>query len=175
MHGIIFNLLYKFVQDNYDFQTLQAIKKEAGLEGQFHFATRTYPDEEAEAMLQGASKVLNLEREVILEAFGQHITPELLRVYKAFIKTHWDCMSVLENVEKTIHKAVMNNTPDTDPPKLKIRRIDKNQIHIEYTSPRKMIALGIGIIKKIAEHYQESLHIERVTIPEGTLLKITSK
>ena len=173
MHGIIFNLLYKFVQENYNFQTLQEIKKEAGLDGAFHFATRSYPDEEIEAMVGAASKLLKVDRDTILESFGQFIAPELLRVYRPYVKANWDCMTLLENIEKAIHKAVMNNTPDADPPKLKINRIDEDTIQIEYTSPRKMIALGVGIIKKIAEHYQEKLQINQLSIVDGTLLTIT--
>ena len=123
-------------------------------------------------MIGAASELLNVDRDTILESFGEFIAPELLRVYRPYIKADWDCMKLLENIETAIHKAVMNNTPDAAPPKLKITRIDEDEIQIEYTSPRKMIALGIGIIKKIAEHYQETLQISQLSIVDGILLTI---
>lgn len=172
MHGIIFNQLYRFVVENHNYETLINLKTKAGLSGSFHDATKSYPDEEMQRLINAAVEMLGVDRDAVLEAFGSYIAPGLLKIYGAYIPSNWKSMDLLAQIEETIHRVVKMNQPEADPPKLIVNRVHPNEVHIEYNSPRKMIALGIGIIKKIGEHFQENLSIEKEELPEGSLLKI---
>ena len=64
------------------------------------------------------------------------------------------------------------SSPGAEPPQLVVTRINGNEVRIDYTSPRQMISLGIGIVKKIGELYNEKLSITKSNIPNGTRLAI---
>ncbi|MBS1489117.1 MAG: heme NO-binding domain-containing protein [Bacteroidetes bacterium] len=173
MHGIIFLQLQKFIKASSSPEVFSKIMDEAKLRGKFFDATKAYPDEELVAIFSTTCKTLNLDPEVALEEFGKFITPSLLTTYKPYIKNEWGCMDLLENIESTIHRVVRASNAGASPPELVITRINPAEVQIDYTSKRKMISLGIGIIKKIAEHYNEQITISKTAIPNGTRLKVS--
>lgn len=175
MHGIIFSNLFKFIRENHGYDTLKEIKKDAGVNTTFYDTTKSHPDSELQNLVASACKVLNVDGETLLETFGSYIAPGLLQTYKSFMKPEWDCMDLLEHVELTMHRAVRASTKDTSPPILKIKRLSKSQIQLDYSSERKMISLGVGIIKAIGQHYNEDLIIERNETATGTTLLINRK
>lgn len=173
MHGIIFSQFNEFVTKNYNYDTLTAIKKDAGLAGKFHISTKSHPDEDILALVTSACKLLKVNKEELLEGFGRFLAPGLLKTYNSYIETEWDCMDLIEHVEKTMHKVVRRTTPDASPPKLVITREGPDEIILDYTSERKMISLGIGIIEAIGEHFKTKINIEKLPLKNGTRLKIT--
>ena len=174
MHGIIFNQFFKFVRETQGEDILTEIKKKAGYELKFYDATQSHPDDELVAMLDAASQILNVAKDFLLEEFGKFIVPDLIKVYSIYIKKEWRFIDLMSEVENTMHKVIRRTDPEADPPQLKIKRYNNNEILIEYSSPRKMVALGIGIIKKIAEYYSEEISIEKSDLIDGvSLLKVS--
>jgi len=173
MHGIIFNQLYKFIREEHGPDTLTTVKDRAGVGYKFFDATKTHPDEDLTSIVTAASAVLNAPAEELLEAFGKFLVPGLLRTYSAHIKPEWNCMDLLEHVESTMHKVVRNANPDHSPPELGVKRVSVNEVQIEYTSRRKMSALGIGIIMGIAEHFGEQVNVKREPMEEGVLITVS--
>lgn len=170
MHGIIFSNLYRFIIEKYEYGILEKIKKEGNITTNFYDATTTYPDAELQTLVSAASKVLETDIDQLLEAFGKYIAPGLLKTYSSFMNPEWDCMDLLEHVESSIHKTVRMSMEGSTPPLLNVERLDKDRILIKYTSERKMISLGIGIIKAIGNHYNENIHIEQEETADGTNL-----
>jgi hypothetical protein len=173
MHGIIHLLLKKFLDSLADAETVKAIYQESGQYGKFFDATKNHPDEALLAILTIACQRLKIDPDTALEEFGKFITPNLLNTYRSYIKPEWKCLDLLENIETTIHRTVRMVNPDATPPSLVVTRITPTEIRIEYTSQRKMISLGIGIVKKLADHYKENLSITKSSIPNGTRLTVT--
>ena len=173
MHGIVFNQLSRFVRENFGTEVLKEALAEAGLKNKFFASNKAYPDEEIEAIVAALCTKLNIDRNSALEAFGEFLAPGLLQIYGAFVKSEWKAMDLLENIEGTIHKAVRLGNPGALPPSLKIERTDENTVVINYNSPRKMIHLGVGIIRAIAKHYNEDLHISQSKNEEYDILEIT--
>jgi len=172
MHGIIYLQLKKFLTTVTDTDKVKTIYQDAGVQGKFYDATKHYPDEELVSILNSACKHLNLDREIALNEFGKFMTPGLITTYKGYIKPEWKCLDLLENIENTMHKAVRASNPGAEPPRLVVTRVSPGEVRIDYTSPRKMISLGEGIIAKIAEHFNEGISIVKSTIPNGTRLTV---
>jgi len=107
-----------------------------------------------------------------LEEFGKFIAPGLIKTYKPYIKEEWDCMDLLEHIENTIHRIVRHDTPEATPPILLINRTKDNEVVIKYTSNRHMVSLGIGIIKAMAEHFNENITIVKTPTKDGMQLKV---
>ena len=175
MHGIIYLQLFKFIREAHGFEVLDEIKKKAGLEHKFHYATESYDDDQIQVLIEAGTEVLGLERDALLEAFGKFIAPGLLVTYGSYIKPEWKCMDVLENVENTIHRVVRMKTENSDPPKLEIIRKSTHELIINYTSARKMSAFGVGIIRALAAHFKEEVDIQREPIEQGVRIRVRTK
>lgn len=172
MHGIVFNQLFKFVRESHGDKVLDKVLKDVGLESKFYDAMKSHPDEDIEKIISSLCKSQNVTRDMVLMDFGKYITPGLLKIYSSFIKPEWDVMDLLENIETTIHRAVRMNNPEADPPALVIKRIGINDISITYSSKRKMIQFGIGIIKALEIHFKVRLNITLISQVDHQVLNI---
>jgi hypothetical protein len=173
MQGIIFQQLQHFVTRNYGHDTWASVLSEAGHAGKMFLPTAVYPDQDAIVIVQAACKLLNADINSVLEAFGEFIAPNLIKIYSTSIKQEWKVLDLLEHTEKTMHRAVRFSDKNASPPALQCTRIAANKVRIEYLSERKMAALGIGIIKGFGKIYNEPLTVKAVNMPDRVVLEIT--
>lgn len=158
MHGVIYFELEKFVKKNYGFDNWQELLKQSGVSGRIFDPTKPYSDEEAIKIINTASTMTGASVDSLLEQFGCFIVPDLLKFFGHMMKKEWKTLDLLEYTESVMHKAVRINNPGATPPALLIKR-NKNEVTMHYTSKRHMASLGVGIIKGIAAHFGENLHI----------------
>ena len=173
MHGVIFNQLAQFVKGSYGQDSLTSILGRADLNAKTYMLTTSYPDEELEAIITGACHELSMERDVVLDAFGQFIAPNLMKIYGSYVKNEWTAFDLLENIESTIHETVRSNNPGAEPPMLDIKRVSNEELTITYRSKRKMLTFGEGIIKAIGKHYNEQLVMKKSLHTDFELLTVT--
>lgn len=175
MHGIIFQQLQQFVIENYGVESWAMLLDKSGLKGRMFLPTQVYPDADAVALIIKAGEITKIPVPTILESFGEFIAPSLLRIYSASLKREWTTIDLLENVENTIHRAVRFADKKADPPKLNCKRLSDRVVSITYSSHRKMIEVGIGIIKAIAKSKNEIIDIKRKDLGTETILTVTSQ
>jgi len=77
------------------------------------------------------------------------------------IKPDWKTLEIIENTETFIHSAVRVGNPGAQPPVLDAIRVSDDELHLLYSSDRKLCKLAIGIIKGLADHYQEVIQIHQ--------------
>ena len=157
MHGLVFSELKKFVDHKLGAAAWNELLASAGLGNKFYMATQEYPDAEVVALVTAASRKTNIPPNDLLEAFGEFITPSLLRMFGHLAKPSWRTLEFIENAEDSIHKVVRVTNPGAKPSQLHVTRSGPNQIVVHYTSARKMCALAKGIAKGVARHYNESI------------------
>lgn len=162
MHEIIFSKLCDFIEENYGAELFITIHKEAGLTAEMLTTNPKLPGDDIVDLIDATSKILNLEREFVLESFGMYLAPTLLNFYKSHINKKANSIDLIEQFAKLVN--------ETDLTKLKITRDGLNKLSLMYSSRREMIGLGVGVIKAIAKECKESVIIERKKITEGTLL-----
>lgn len=174
MHGIIFNQLFKFVREHHGFEELNGIMEDSGLKGKFYDATRSHPDGEILAIVNAACKRLNTNKDEVLEGFGQFLVPALMKTYSSFLLPSWRTIDLLSNIETTMHRTVRLSQPEAAPPELLVERINKKEVNIKYYSKRKMHSLGVGLIKGIANHFNEGdkLNINVHDLEDGKLINV---
>jgi len=173
MHGIIFQQLQLFVTKNYSNKQWTDLLDSVNLSGKFYLPTQVYPDAELVSIVVKASEVTKMPVPDILEAFGEFIAPSLLKIYAASINSEWNTIDLLEHVENTIHKAVRFADKAATPPELGCTRKSPVKVEIDYSSKRKMIEVGIGIIKAISKIKNEKVDIKRVDSNGTTKLEVT--
>lgn len=174
MHGIVFNQMQQFVAKNHGTSTWKSILANAGMEGKIFMPMDIYPDHEIQALVSSASELLNQNPATVLEDFGIFIASGLIRIYSSSIKPEWKVLDLIEHTENTMHKAVRFSDKNATPPALVCQRIALNKVVIEYHSERKMVDLGVGIIKGLGAYYNEKLVVNKRPTPEGgTLVEVT--
>ena len=172
MHGIIFQQLQSFVTKNYGVKQWLDLLSATDLKDKIYLPTKVYPDGEAVAIVTKASEVTKIPAKDILESFGEFIAPSLLKIYAASIDPQWNTIDLLEHVENTIHKAVRFADKTATPPELVCERPSKKAVTINYSSKRKMVDVGVGIIKAIAKIKNEIVEIKRTDGEETTKLEV---
>lgn len=165
MHGLIFTELQKYVNHKFDYSTWKVLLEKSSLKGKLYLPTQVYPDSEVLAIVAAASEATKIPQADILEDFGKFIVPDLLKIFSTSVKPEWRTLDMLENIEGTIHRAVRQREPGATPPQLVCTRVAPGKVEIIYRSARKLCPLAMGLIKGVAEHYQE-----KITITEPTCM-----
>ena len=160
MHGSIFAELRKYVTTKHDAATWDTLLADTGLQGRNYMALLVYPDEELVALVGAASKRTGTPAEALLRDFGEFIAPDLLALYKAYVKPEWSALDVIEHTEGTIHKVVRMRDKGATPPYLEAHRVSPTEVKVVYTSQRRLCAVAKGIVAGISKHYKQPLRIE---------------
>jgi hypothetical protein len=166
MHGSIFVLLKRFVENRYDYSTWIKLAEQAGLGSSTYQMQQLYPTREIFALLQAASHRTGISAYELMEQFGEFIVPDLLLIYKKYLQPEWRTYELLLNTEEAMHGAVRRQENQANPPKLLVTKKGNRQLIVDYHSKRRMAGVAIGIIKGIATYFEESEQV-RVTCLTG--------
>jgi len=163
MNGIIFIELGEFVESKLGQGAWKKLLEDTGMGFPLYVPTHDYPDEEATALIAAASKLTGTPPNELLEAFGEFIVPDLVKMFGHLIEPSWKTLDLIANTEQTIHQSLRRATPNVNPPALKCERPSPEEVTIIYTSHRKMCSLAKGIAKGVANHYHERIGIIETT------------
>ena len=160
MRGIIYCELHEYLEGRLGRAVWSRIREEAGAPERRYRVAESYPDEELVALVLATSSITGVSLAATLEDFGVHLAPVLANTYSTFIRPTWRTLDLLENTEEIIHKAVRVATPGADPPRLHCIRSGPGEVHITYTSERRMCALAKGLVRGVAGLYEETVAID---------------
>lgn len=161
MHGIIFNELKKFVDNQVGGDAWLRILDGAGFKSKVYMPIEEYPDAEAVALVGAASRHTGIGAQDLLEGFGRFIAPDLVQLYRHLLKPDWRTLELIENTEQTIHAAVRLRNPGARPPELKCERLSPDEVVIVYSSQRQMCAVAVGIARGLAEWFKEQVEVDQ--------------
>jgi tRNA A-37 threonylcarbamoyl transferase component Bud32/predicted hydrocarbon binding protein len=159
MHGLIFLQLQRFAQKQGGITAWDSLLQDAQLPIKSYSPARAYADEELMALVGAASRLLNIPAGAVLEAFGEFLAPELIRLYAKLIEPEWRTLDLIENTEQLIHTAVRVGNPGAQPPVLHCVRSTPDELQMVYSSDRQLCSLARGIVNGVARHYGETVHI----------------
>jgi len=160
MQGTLLYALGHYMQKTFGSPVWQQVLKEAGAPGSGYLPTRDYPGSSPAALAEAATRVTGIPAAQVLDGFGRFAIPMLLRMYGAALDPRWKTLDVLERTETLMHGTVRQRTPSAHPPRLGIRRPSADEVVIAYTSPRRLCALGVGLIHGIAQTRGEVVTVE---------------
>ncbi|GAB3538073.1 hypothetical protein GCM10027443_32260 [Pontibacter brevis] len=156
MHGLIFVLLKRFVENEYDYSTWVKLLDAAGIRHEPYQMHEMYPTSEIFTIVQTASETTGIPSHQLMEKYGVFLVPDLLLVYKKYVNLEWRTYDLLLNTERAMHGAVRTEDNRTSPPMLLVTKKGSRQLIVDYYSKRRMAAVAVGIIKGIARYYDES-------------------
>ncbi|MFB9864103.1 heme NO-binding domain-containing protein [Rufibacter immobilis] len=174
MHGSIFVLLKRFVENTFNYSTWLRLLKDAGLEGTAYEMNGMYPTRELFAIVKTASAETGIPTYTLMEQFGEFLVPDLLLVYHKYIDPEWRTYEMLLNTEASMHGAVKAQDSRTNPPMLLVTKKGSKQLIVDYNSKRRMAGVAVGIIRGIAAYYQESdqVKVTRISAIEEERVQI---
>lgn len=159
MHGSLFHGFKQFVLRQGGPEQWTAVVQ-AAKATDWYFATKSYPDEELESLVNAFAAATGTTAAVVWVAFGAAVVPSLVTLYGAYLQPDWHTLDLLENVERVIHRTVRMQDKAAAPPRLVPTRTSPGEVQIEYASDRRLCSFAEGICQGVAAHYGETVTIE---------------
>lgn len=160
MHGSMFVLLRRFVENAYDFSTWIKLVEAAGIKHAYYQMHEVYPTQEMYDIVHKASEFTGIPVHELLEQFGEFLVSDLLLVYNRYIDPSWRTYDMLLNTEAAMHAAVKREDNKANPPMLLVTKKGSKQLIVDYHSQRRMAGVAVGIIKGIAGYFHEKDLVE---------------
>jgi hypothetical protein len=174
MHGTIFTLLKRYVQTQYDHSTWVKLTELAGLEKADFDSKSVYPDAHMYALVGHAAEQTGIPANELHEKFGEYLVPDLLYMYQKLLRPEWKTLEMLEHTEAVMHTHVRREHAENSPPVLDVKRINENEVIIDYVSPRRMGGLAVGIVRGLAVYFDEAdrIDVQPTTSEDGERVQI---
>jgi len=174
MHGSIFVLMKRFVENASDYSTWIKLLEATNIKHPVYQMQEMYPTRELFSIVQKASEITGISAYNLMEQFGEYLVPDLLLVYSKHINPEWRTYDMLLNTEAAMHGAVKNLDNRTNPPQLLVTKQGNKQLMVDYYSKRRMAGVAVGIIKGIASYYQEydQVEVTRLTAADEERVRI---
>ena len=161
VHGIIFFFLQKFADVAAAGSTSwKGVRSSVTTTASKFLPSGVYPDADAVAILTTISETTGRPLPSILEEFGQFLAPHLVKVAGPVVDPAWRTLDLIEHTEAIIHTMVRSTTPGAAPPVLETVRQSPDELHLVYSSARRLCPLAVGLMRGIAAHYGETIRIE---------------
>ncbi|RDV14572.1 hypothetical protein DXT99_14330 [Pontibacter diazotrophicus] len=160
MHGSMFVLLRRYVENTHDFSTWIKLLEAAGIAHGHYQMQEVYPTKEMFAIVNKASELTGITEYEMLENYGEFLVSDLLLVYNRYINPSWRTYDMLLNTEAAMHAAVKREDNRANPPMLLVTKKGSKQLIVDYHSRRKMAGVAVGIIRGIAGYFHEKDIVE---------------
>ena len=161
MHGLIFFYLQKFADVAAAGSTSwKGVRSSVTTTASKFLPSGTYPDSDAVVILSSIAETTGRPLPSILEEFGQFLAPHLVKVASPVVDPAWRTLDLIEHTEAIIHTMVRSTTPGAAPPVLETVRQSPDELHLVYSSARRLCPLAVGLMRGIAAHYGETIRIE---------------
>lgn len=168
MKGMVFTEFLEMVEDKFDATMVEKIIDDSELSSNgIYTAVGTYPFQDMAQLITHLSKHSGIAVNDLIRTFGLYLFGRLTQAYPVFLEGIDDCFTFLENVHDFIHVEVKKLYPDAELPSFDCQRSGPNQLIMDYRSPRCLGDLAQGLIEGCAEHFDQTILIERHTDPAG--------
>ncbi|WP_460920098.1 heme NO-binding domain-containing protein [Pontibacter brevis] len=175
MHGSIFVFLKRFVEYRHNYHTWVDIIEKEGLQSRMPYQmNEVYPVQELFRIMAAAAQKQEVSYDEFQERFGEFLVPDLLLVFKRFVDPAWRTQETLLHIGTHMHGGIRKENEATNPPPLHVSKIGKDMLVIDYHSKRRMAGFAIGIIKGLAQYFDESdkVHVLPATQPDAERVQI---
>ncbi|MFN9943805.1 MAG: heme NO-binding domain-containing protein, partial [bacterium] len=86
----------------------------------------------------------------LLGRFGDFLAPHLVKVAGSLVDPAWRTLDLIEHTESLIHAMVRAAKPGAEPPVLETVRVAPDELHLVYSSRRRLCPLAIGLMHGMA-------------------------
>ncbi|ODN41936.1 heme NO-binding domain-containing protein [Piscirickettsia litoralis] len=160
MKGAVFQAFAKFVEENFGDEFWEEVIEGVDPESDaIYVATKSYDDEELFKLVGFVCEKKELDILDAVESFGQYLFPILADKYSAFLKKGMSLKEFILSIDNVIHVEVRKLYPDAHLPTISYIENDDSNIAMNYSSPRKLCRLAIGLMRGAADYFKGEISI----------------
>ena len=152
MHGLIFASVVDYLHAQLEPEHAAEV-----LEGEpSYLLSESYPDERLVELVARAAERTDRDVPELLRDIGAFTAQHTFaRLYPAQFEVAGGTRAFLLGVETYIHELVRATMPSAWPPQLTVSEAGPDGVVIDYSSPRRLCHLLIGLTEGTATHYGE--------------------
>ena len=177
MKGIVFTEFLEMAEDQFSVEIVEQMIEEVDLPSKgIYTSVGTYDYQEMITLVTHLSGLVGIPVPDLLKAFGQYLLKRFVAKFPQFFEGISSTLDFLPRVESFVHLEVKKLYPDAELPTFSCLFPKPGQMEMTYQSKRNLPDLAEGLILGCAEHFGESLAIERTDVaenPPGVIFMIT--
>lgn len=156
MEGIILLGLRRYVCEVFGEPVWRRVQSRTGLTDRIYLPLQRYPDHEIHELVGAVSKEIGLGSGSLLEDFGQHLMPEMIRMYSPLIDSDWNLIDMISNTNILFQRlskvkkstAGLNDIFDGS-------RLSNSEGMLLYSGPKDLCFLVKGMLRGFALYRNE--------------------
>ncbi len=159
MKGIVFNILEALIVEKFGDETMEEIYANVQFSGDVlpFISPETYPDSDLYAMVTFLSKKTSIPVDDLIFEFGKFMFPVFFIKFPVFFEKIESPIEFLKTINDIIHVEVKKIFDEANPPMVKVKQIEENQILLYYNSERKLCKLLEGLLEGMASHFKTKI------------------
>lgn len=159
MKGVVFDILRDMVEEQFGLAGWNAVLEKAGSDG-LYLSTQTYPDAELLGLVAAASEVTGKPADELVFAFGDFMVNEFYKRFPDFFDNASGLIDFLVTIDRIVHVEVRKLYPDAALPHFTYDNQHRDEVTMNYRSPRKLCRLAEGLIAGSARHFAEQYQLK---------------
>jgi hypothetical protein len=170
MKGLVFREFLDMVEAQFSPETAEAIIGASALSTAGAYTTvGTYPHQEMVQLVSHLSTRTGHSVPELLRHFGRHLFDRLATHHPRYIEMHPNVFSLLKALDNHIHVEVRKLYSDTELPSFEHEELSDGRLTLTYTSSRRMADFAHGLIEGCIDHFQETILVERIDLPDDEI------
>lgn len=166
MKGIVFSEFLAFVEQVHDADMVDDLIEATGVGGAYT-SVGTYPHSELVALVTELGRRTGQPVPALINAFGSHLASVFARTFPDYFARSSSLFDFLASVDQHIHVEVRKIYPDAELPSFRTIAKTERTMTMDYSSPRHMETLAVGLIEGTARHYATPVKVESSPGPDG--------
>ena len=169
MRGSVFVEFVDYLEDRFGLEQVDAIVADLGAtlstEGAYT-AVGDYPHTEMLAIAQSVCERTDTPLPTLVREFAGFLLDAFARMHPEYFESTDDVFEFLESVGSLIHQDVRKLYPDSNPPMVRLERLDRQSARLTYESHRPLAPLAHALAEATGEKFGQPLAIDVRDAPE---------
>jgi hypothetical protein len=163
MRGSIFVEFMAHLEQRYGLENVDAVISTLGdnlKTSGAYTAVGDYPHEEMLAIAQAVCEKTNTELAAFIQEFAEFLIGAFQRTHPQYFERTDDVFEFLESIESIIHRDVVRLYPDSQPPLVRLERLDGDRHKLTYQSHRPLAPLALCLTELSGAAFGQPLEIK---------------
>ena len=167
MKGIVFNVVESIIEREFGGEMWDTLIDEAKVDGAYT-SLGNYPDEDLYALIDVASRKMDLSASEMLKWIGRRAMPRFQEALPYIFENYHHSEDFIKDVNNIIHPEVKKLYPGAICPHFHMVQTSQKSLMLVYKSSRKLCALAEGFMESSAALYGNEMKIQQTEcIHEG--------
>jgi heme-NO-binding protein len=155
VQGVTFDLMRHYAVAELGETGWAMIMKGLGRSDREYEIGESYPDEEFAQIAGLLAQAMKKPMPYVLEAFGEAMVLEMIRVYGFLVDRRWSYIDFLLNMQPLLESAFRLDAPGASPTqKIRVQRVGPQEVSIVYESNLRACGIVRGVCRGAASHYE---------------------